>query len=125
MDEYIRREDAIKAIGYSDTAQPSYTTEFFTSLKTRTEAMRKVEEIPAADVAPVVHGTPQKVNRPESEVIYKEVKTESGKVLYERHVFLDNKNWVEYCSKCGKRLCSRFTNYCPNCGAKMDGGTTP
>lgn len=56
MDEYIRREDAIKAIGHSDTTKPIYTTEFFTSLKTRTEAMRKVEEIPAADVAPVVHG---------------------------------------------------------------------
>lgn len=110
MDEYIRREDAMKAIGLSDTMPPSYTTEFSTSLKTRIEAMRKVEEIPAADVAPVVHGT------------WEEVEYDDG--------------WCEEvgikCSACGdewvtldgeKPQLHNF-NYCPNCGAKMDGGTT-
>lgn len=133
MDDYIDRQKAIDLIAEKQRAlcPPGRwgRSQVYGSDRDKydslDEAMDQLENIPAADVAPVVHGTPQKVNRPESEVIYKEVKTESGKVLYERHVFLDNKNWVEYCSKCGKRLCSRFTNYCPNCGAKMDGETTP
>ena len=29
---------------------------------------------------------------------------------------------IEYCSECGKRLDDTFQNFCPNCGAKMDGG---
>ena len=28
---------------------------------------------------------------------------------------------VEYCSVCRKKLDDTFQNYCPNCGAKMDG----
>lgn len=24
------------------------------------------------------------------------------------------------CPECQKRLCSRFTNYCPNCGTKIN-----
>lgn len=28
---------------------------------------------------------------------------------------------VEYCSECEKKLDDTFQNYCPNCGAKMDG----
>lgn len=31
-------------------------------------------------------------------------------------------SWYATCSACGKRMTleDRFTNYCPNCGAKMD-----
>ena len=57
---------------------------------------------PAADVVPVVHGTPM--------------------LRYRRHVFVEEKSYAMYCPSCGKRLCSRFKNFCPNCGAKMDGG---
>ena len=32
------------------------------------------------------------------------------------------KEKVEYCSVCGKKLDDTFQNYCPNCGARMDGG---
>ena len=28
---------------------------------------------------------------------------------------------IEYCSVCSKKLDDTFQNYCPNCGAKMDG----
>ena len=49
---------------------------------------------PAADVAPVVHGR----------------KIEDGGIGY---------FWL--CSLCGKCL-PYGANYCPNCGAKMDGG---
>ena len=60
-----------------------------------------IKSIPAADVVPVVHAywIPQKENHE-----FKEV-------------------WMK-CSACGYPV-SRWTgntNFCPNCGAKMDGG---
>ena len=50
---------------------------------------------PAADVAPVVHA--------------QWIEDESGIII---------------CPKCkrGYNLIAKFTNYCPACGAKMDGG---
>ena len=64
------------------------------------EAVQILSDIPAADVAPVVHAywIPQKENHE-----FKEV-------------------WMK-CSACGYPV-SRWTgntNFCPNCGAKMDG----
>ena len=58
------------------------------------EAVSTVEEFLAADVAPVVHGRWKRY----------------GKNLGE-------------CSECGEIVSVR-SNYCSNCGAKMDGGTT-
>lgn len=116
MDKFVKVSDVIdwfRSYGHMDQPIPFET--LVTDLR---------DSIPAADVAPVVHGTPNRINRTDYETIYKEVKTENGKILYERHVFADNTNFVEYCSKCGKRLCSRFTNYCPNCGEKMKGVET-
>lgn len=59
-----------------------------------------IESFPVADVAPVVHGR----------WIHDGRRIESG---------ID---WC-HCSECGKsdNFCAR-TNYCHNCGAKMDGG---
>ena len=53
--------------------------------------------IPAADVAPVVHGW-----------------------------WIDDGSGIIICPKCnrGYNLVPQFTHYCPNCGAKMDGGVT-
>ena len=57
------------------------------------EFLDNVERAPAADVAPVGHG-----------------------------------QWEHYsttmmvCSICGKHIARHRYNYCPNCGAKMDGG---
>lgn len=66
------------------------------------EATELVDAIPAADVPPVLHG--------------------------------DWKGYFPHCSVCGEEALSRdngilhgayfLTDYCPNCGAKMDGGTT-
>lgn len=58
------------------------------------EAISCIESIPAADVVPVVHG--KWIRQDESFTRFK-------------------------CSKCGIENCSGFENYCPNCGAKMDG----
>lgn len=57
----------------------------------------KIKAIPAADVAPVRHGK------------------------WEVNVgmnFFRERN----CPVCKKRIESNFWNYCPNCGARMDGG---
>ena len=67
------------------------------------EPSQYIEALPAADVAPVVHG-----------------RWEHGYYCYEP---------ATQCSVCkvclakGHRAEKQFT-YCPNCGAKMDGGTT-
>ena len=77
----------------------------------------------AADVAPVVHGIPMLRYRPERYERYEEYGlNENGEMLYLKRVFVDEKSYAMYCPACGKRLCSRFRNFCPNCGAKMDGG---
>lgn len=59
-------------------------------------AAREISELPSADVAPVVHGR-----------------------------WDDSFDGITpYCSVCGRshRMMTRTPNYCPNCGAKMDGG---
>lgn len=72
--------------------------------------------------APVVHGSPVYHNRPARYEHYEMVQqTENGEPLYKRQYYTLQDNPVAYCSECGKRMCSRFTSFCPNCGAKMDG----
>ena len=58
--------------------------------------------------------------RPYRSEHFKEVKlSEEGEVLYRKIVTI-HENWTDdYCSACGKKLCSRFTNYCPNCGRPL------
>ena len=67
-------------------------------LATMTDAKREIAEMPAADVAPVVHG---RWNADETCSVCGEKSTEG----------LDATKWNYW-----------FPNYCPNCGAKMDGG---
>ena len=59
---------------------------------TRSSLIDSISNLPAADVAPVRHGRWKRY----------------GKNLGE-------------CSECGEIVSVR-SNYCPNCGAKMDGG---
>lgn len=97
MDKFVRVSDVIdwfRVYGHMDEKIP------FDVLVTDL----RYSSIPAADVAPVVHGE------------------------WMRH---SNKLWC-YCSVCLEdALMSRSTGAevlsetCPNCGAKMDGGTTP
>ena len=80
-----------------------------------------LDRVPDADVVPVVHGTPMLRYRPQRYERYEECGlNENGEVLYLKRVFVDEKNYAMYCPACGKRLCSRFKSFCPNCGAKMD-----
>ena len=52
-----------------------------------------LNQCPTADVAPVRHGR-----------------------------WLHRKNGIAYCSECEIEAVEDGTEYCPNCGAKMDGG---
>lgn len=58
-------------------------------------AMAIAASAPAADVAPVVHGR-----------------------------WIEDGSLIITCSECkrGYNLIAKYTHYCPNCGAKMDGG---
>lgn len=89
MADYIRREDALKAL-YNDYAY---------------SAMDVIKRLPAADVAEVVHGQWD----------------DSG-----RYTFPSGTTAVR-CTNCGCALEeSEYHlydwNYCPICGAKMNGG---
>ena len=61
------------------------------------DALCCLEQLPAADVAPVVHGVWACVNKIDPISGYR-------------------------CSKCRRIVGFDLTPYCPNCGAKMDGG---
>lgn len=87
MPEYIERGAAKHA---ADLAFDMTETEYDMICK-------EFDRVPAADVAPVVHGR-----------------------------WLDNEDYM-FCSICGIQwyYCDNDTetfNYCPNCGARMDGG---
>ena len=102
MADYINREDALKLCRDGKLL----SSNAFEKL-----AIKYIADIPSADVQPVVHG---------------EWKQTGGK--YSRHKTIDRR--VLTCSVCGNFLCMEGVNagrgdanYCPNCGAKMDGGT--
>lgn len=63
---------------------------------------------------------PEIKRRPYRSERFKEFKlSEDGEVLYRKTVTI-HENWTDdYCSACGKKLCSRFTNYCPFCGRPL------
>lgn len=86
MSEYIERGAAIELLHYNaDETCSAVVCDF--------------EAIPAADVAPVVHG-----------------RWKASSVL------LECQNCGEIYSRLGGNG-GKAWNYCPNCGARMDGGT--
>ena len=91
MAEYIKRSYIRKMAMF----EMAYTME------TETDAavvLRMIDDAPAADVAPVVHGR-----------------------------WIDAGRGIKACSNCNhgiKEHMACANHYCPNCGAKMDGGGT-
>jgi hypothetical protein len=79
MSEYIDREAALMKLMQDGCSAKN---------------LQSISDIPAADVAPVVHA--------------QWIEDESGIII---------------CPECkrGYNLIAKFTNYCPACGAKMDG----
>ena len=107
MDEYISRKAAIAYIReQSEECQKAFE-ELGGESGIYADAYNDLAEdfysIPAADIAPVVHGCFEPC-------------------------FDENCNWRQgfaKCSNCGKEYYAQVINhfgYCPNCGAKMDGG---
>ncbi len=103
MAEYIDREKVLETYGMFTFGEDICSAEDDIEL-----LMRCITEALAADVAPVVHG--RWVNIPN------------------KFVSLSSKNGKRYsgnatnCSVCFEVNPNAFkTNYCPNCGAKMDG----
>ena len=84
-DEYIRREDALGAL-------------FAPGMCYAPMQLKIIKDLPAADVAEVVHG--------------RWLWNEEGEI-----------DWEQFyrCSNCGNKEYWE-SSFCPNCGAKMDGG---
>lgn len=108
MSEYVNRKQ-LKEAFITDLQTLQTVDEHVLNL-----AILEIEEAPAADVAPVVHGAPVLRYRPERHEWYEATGLNmSGEPLYIKRVRIDEKSWAMYCPACGKRLCSRFNNYCP------------
>ena len=86
MAEHIDRGTAIAKLTALDVIEPNATM---------VGAKRLLAEIPAADVAPVVHGR--------------------GMPFHSEAA-----GDIQYCSACEIGFDAK-TDYCPNCGANMDG----
>lgn len=80
------------------------------------KAAKMLEKLPAADVAPVVHG--------------RWIPSESD--FDDDDTLFDVEEWCDWqCSACREDICYEdpmpprlLPKYCPNCGAKMDGGNS-
>ena len=97
MTDYIRREDALFALRKAERGGS------MTALTRLERAYAEIREMPAADVAEVVHG--------------------------QWYMFDDCANAGLYCSACSRRVHREEfaykklkSKYCPHCGARMDGG---
>lgn len=94
MAEYIEREEAIKAIDHEVSLDGLYAN---------------IEAIPAADVAPVVHGHNKNLKYAKCD----EFRCSVCGIHLEDWNLYDEDDWD-----------SEFVfKFCPNCGAKMDGDT--
>lgn len=94
MDEYVKRAAIMEFPIRKDHCDKERANEHF--IFGIESVLEYVENLPAADVAPVVHG---------------------------RWDNLDGYKTRMVCSVCGWDVpeYGKFYSYCPNCGAKMDG----
>jgi hypothetical protein len=91
MAEYIKREAAVKSVLRMRKPENSVAQNRMLSI-----IQMDISKLPAADVAPVVHGVWACVNKIDPISGYR-------------------------CSKCRRIVGFDLTPYCPNCGARMDG----
>lgn len=96
MTDYIERGTAIVKLTALEVIEPNATT---------IDAKRLLADMPAADVAPVVH----------------------ARWIHSRYEDCSEQFELVKCSQCNHEAYAmafyvRGGNYCPNCGAKMDGG---
>lgn len=98
MDEYINREEAIKIAESCGTQNASHLGSVYSGSVIADYIAEYISMIPPADVVPVRHGR----------------WIDKDKYTFGR---------MYDCSICGTRILDNghSWNYCPNCGAKMDG----
>ena len=100
MAEYIERESAIKELMNDAPEQVGYSRE---------DAADCIRYMPAVDVAPVRHGQWIPLTECANEGVYCSI--------------CKKKVWKSDYAQCSKKSRNKLgSNYCPNCGAKMDGG---
>ena len=96
MKEYIERDAALKELGLNCKGCPELDCECCWVKASKNH----IKEVPAAETTPVVHGAwSLETDEEMPNFMFKLVK----------------------CSSCGEKANHTY-NYCPNCGAKMDGG---
>lgn len=120
-EEYIKRTDAVKIAEKYGLANGSVLGRH-TGLADCIAS--EISELPASDVAEVVHGTPVTEVRTRTIVGYHEeigVLAGDRSTLYRRNMVHADIPY-DHCPICGATLCSRWHNFCGKCGAKMDGG---
>lgn len=118
MTDYIKRDDALFALRKAERGGS------MTALTRLERAYAEIREMPADDVAEVVHGTPVTEVRTRTIVGYHEeigVLAGDRSTLYRRNMVHADIPY-DNCPICGATLCSRWHNFCGKCGAKMDGG---
>ena len=105
MAEYIDREAALALVRPDDPIDERYAVTVATAKRLIRHALTAA---PAADVAPVVHGQ------------WDDIPNEYMSVVSKTVAYHGN---ATTCSVCHDVNPNAFKiNYCPNCGAKMDGG---
>lgn len=121
-DEYIRREAALKYIK-SEQCRTCSDIGLCGNCAVLV-AVKLLEKVPAADVAPVVRGKPITKIREVTITEYHEARgvfASDGSNVYIKNMVYAKVPY-DHCPVCGAVLCSRWHNYCGKCGAKMDGG---
>lgn len=117
-DEYISRAKALSAVQKQRGANRSPAQNDMLD-----RICRNIKNMPAADVAEVVHGTPVTEVRTRTIVGYHEeigVLAGDRSTLYRRNMVHADIPY-DHCPICGATLCSRWHNFCGKCGAKIDG----
>lgn len=103
MDEYIERKKVLVEINGEERPSGDGVYDYYSRI------FDIIDTAPVADVAPVVHA------------FWRDIETVafSGKYnLLGEPKFVDKKYFI--CSYCGQKIIYK-SNYCPHCGAKMDG----
>lgn len=103
MDDYISRDMAIARLTKVEVTK---------KLATMADAKREIAEMPAADVAPVVHGHWVPIGEREFFRFYGAFDVPQSETKMEYSCSTDG---------CWAQTTNRFP-FCPMCGAKMDGG---
>ena len=114
MAEYIERKLLDKAM----TAAAANDKD--KNRRTWAKAICILHDLPAADVAPVVHGRwiiKHKHRGGFHRYTGIDDMGEQHTITVDERIEYDDR----YCSECGKQSADNFLTYCPNCGARMDG----